>query len=235
MVSLTAIIPCVIWQTYRTAEPPQRVQEWTGTWRMYNPNCSYTLMDDAAIDRYVQTWDKTTYAFCALPLGVMKADFWRYLIVADRGGVYADSDTSVWRGLHQWTLPAVGKNHTLVITYDGYPAFCQWLFAATPDHPALMHVVSYIVSRWLNHGIGMKGTDAVHHTTGAAIWADALMDYMGLKMGILDFRRQYDYNAPFRGRVHDHGIVMMNLNAHHQHHYTGTHGGGWRGQLRQHN
>ena len=44
-------------------------------------------------------------AFRAMPLGVMRADVFRYAAVYHHGGAYADVDTECFRPLESWVRP----------------------------------------------------------------------------------------------------------------------------------
>ena len=51
-------------------------------------------------------------AYQALPLNILKADFFRYLILLARGGVYADIDTTALKPAMEW-LPGGFKASTV--------------------------------------------------------------------------------------------------------------------------
>ena len=177
-------IPKIIWQTYFTKDLPHQAQEASVTWRRQNYGYKYKLRDDADIEQYiVRRWNKKTYAFFkALPLGVMKADLWRYLILVTHGGIYSDIDSICCNPIVKWGIrvPADTK-HILMLGVENESHFCQWTIAATPRHPAMKHVVKYIVDNWLAHGIDLTSPHFVHLTTGPAIWTDALCDYLDLQ------------------------------------------------------
>ena len=42
--------------------------------------------------------------FTSYPLGVMKADFWRYCIMFVEGGIYSDIDTESYVPINQWPI-----------------------------------------------------------------------------------------------------------------------------------
>ena len=88
-------IPSVIWQTYKTRHLlPAAAQEAVGSWMSLNPDLASRFYSDAeASDFMSRTLGAEVLAiYERFPLGVMRADFFRYAILLDQGGVYADVD-----------------------------------------------------------------------------------------------------------------------------------------------
>lgn len=104
------------------------------------------LQDDSEAEVFVSTYfsDYISQLYKSYPLGVMKADFWRYAAIYVHGGVYADIDTRCLRPIKEWTVlrdtsqtgapPGVddqfqGDFNTCKIIigmeYDWH--FCQWV------------------------------------------------------------------------------------------------------------
>ncbi|KNE59658.1 hypothetical protein AMAG_05132 [Allomyces macrogynus ATCC 38327] len=76
-------------------------------WRRKNPGVSVLLWTDDDMDAMVSVHVPYLQPlFRALPRGVLRADLFRYLVVATFGGVYADSDACPLKPLGQW-LPTV--------------------------------------------------------------------------------------------------------------------------------
>ena len=175
-------IPPIIWQTYKTKELPSQAKALQKTWIEKNPDYTYSLWDDEDIARYIhQVWDRDTELFFyALPLGVMKADLWRYLILATEGGIYSDVDSECCSPIDSWASDISKKSkHILLLGLENDMHFCQWTMAATAHHPAMKHVCAFLVNRWKAKGINIKDPDFVHATTGPGVWTEALFDYLG--------------------------------------------------------
>ena len=151
-------IPWTIWQTYRSKELGVESANARDTWLEHNPQITMQLLDDFEIDSFIKhNFSSATYAaFKSYPIGVMRADFWRYAILYVHGGIYADIDTISLRPIHEWfpaltvgddyydqnvyraffgdnpQLHSVMKSHSwktcsIVIALE-YPAhFCQWV------------------------------------------------------------------------------------------------------------
>ena len=136
-------------------------------------------------------------AYHALPLPVLKADFFRYLILLARGGIYSDIDTYAIQSALYWLPTNVPKEAVgLVIGIEADPdrvdwaqwysrriQFCQWTIQAKAGHPVLREVVANITLRtWLQKkkaGLLRSVKDKnVIEFTGPAVWTDAIFDYM---------------------------------------------------------
>ena len=133
-------------------------------------------------------------AYNSLPLTIMKADFFRYLILLARGGIYTDIDTLALQPATDWIsnnfpLKSVG----LVVGIEADPdrpdwaewysrriQFCQWTIQSKPGHPVLREIVANITE----HTLSMKKAgnlkvlhDKVIEFTGPAVWTDVIFDY----------------------------------------------------------
>lgn len=137
-------------------------------------------------------------AYSAMPLPVLKADFFRYLILLARGGIYTDIDTQALKSAYEW-LPARMdlKTAGLVVGIEADPdrpdwnqwyarriQFCQWTIQAKAGHPVLREIVASITEKTLN----MKSSGMLKHGrvptnisimeyTGPGIWTDTVFNY----------------------------------------------------------
>src|SRR5208282_2405070 len=102
-------------------------------------------------------------AYSALPLAILKADYFRYLILLARGGIYADIDTEVLKPAHQW-LPETSPANTvaLIVGIEADPTredwnlwysrriqFCQWVMRSKVGHPVVLDTVIRITETTL--------------------------------------------------------------------------------------
>lgn len=215
----TSHIPKMIWQTYKTKSLPKDAKKLQKTWLSRNPDYAYSLWDDADIARYIhKNWNHDTECFFyALPLGVMKADLWRYLILATEGGVYSDVDSKCCSSIDSWASD-VTKNskHVLLVGLENDTHFCQWTIAATAQHPAMKHVCEFLVDNWKIKGIDTQDPNFVHATTGPGVWTDALIDY--LRISLQDAppgkaaRYVYDLytqDSSFRKHINKKGVYLF--------------------------
>lgn len=133
-------------------------------------------------------------AYDALPLPILKADFFRYLILLARGGIYADIDTLALKPATEWLsdnfkLSDVG----MVVGIEADPdredwsqwysrriQFCQWTIQSKPGHPVLREIVANITMETLDRKKAKKLSidhDNVVEWTGPAVWTDAVFEY----------------------------------------------------------
>jgi len=133
-------------------------------------------------------------AYLSMPLPILKADFFRYLILLARGGVYTDIDTVALKPTTEWVPEPLGlKSVGLVIGIEADPdradwarwysrriQFCQWTIKAKPGHPVLVDIVTNITAETLKRkreGNLKPSHEGVVEWTGPAVWTDAVFSY----------------------------------------------------------
>ena len=109
-------------------------------------------------------------AYSALPLPILKADYFRYLILLARGGIYADIDTEALKPAHQW-LPETSPANTvgLIVGIEADPTrddwnlwysrriqFCQWVMRSKVGHPVVLDTVIRITETTLQSEKGRE-------------------------------------------------------------------------------
>ena len=100
--------------------------------------------DDRADDFIERNFDEEVLrTFRGFPLGVMRADFWRYAVLYMHGGIYADVDTNCTMPVEQWLPPkdnaakglpleaaynkTTWKDCSILIGMENGEHFCQWV------------------------------------------------------------------------------------------------------------
>lgn len=174
------MIPKIIWQTYK--DPFDQLQPYMldsiNTWKNLNPEFEYRYMDDAQsaefiLKEYGQEWHDL---FISLPVGVMRGDLWRYMIIYKYGGVYTDLDTECWNPINVW----LNEDYDMIVCPETDLHFCQWTFAASAGNPILKSVLDTIKDRLLNPEYGSP--HFVHTHTGPAIWTEGINKALGIKV-----------------------------------------------------
>lgn len=109
-----APIPRKVWQTWKTSSSsvsfPSSFRELAGIWKSTceqpMPAYQYQLItDDQMVPLLKQMYGSVPQvieAFESMPLPILKADFFRYLILYARGGIYSDMDTFPLKPLDSW-------------------------------------------------------------------------------------------------------------------------------------
>jgi mannosyltransferase OCH1-like enzyme len=173
-------IPKIIWQTYK--DPVDTLAPYMNdsiqTWKDLNPEYDHRYMDDIQAGQFVlKEYGQEWYdIFISLPVGVMRGDLWRYMVIYKYGGVYADLDTECLLPISSWMI----EDKKFIVCPETSDHFCQWTFASTSGNPILKSVLDLIKDRLLNPEYGSP--HFVHTHTGPAIWTDGIMKMLDIKV-----------------------------------------------------
>ncbi|KAG2417331.1 hypothetical protein HFD88_008550 [Aspergillus terreus] len=196
--------PAYIWQTWKytpaslwfTAD--LRAAE--ASWTELHPGFVHEVIPDDTQRHLIKylfgSVPEVVEAFDALPLPVLKADFFRYLILLARGGIYSDIDTTALKSASEWLPTSIDLSTIGVVVgieadpdrpdwHDWYSRriqFCQWTIQSKPGHPIFRDIVAYITEealRMKKAGILKKGKmdKTIVEFTGPAAWTDAVFRY----------------------------------------------------------
>lgn len=211
--------PAYIWQTwkYTPAMGEFAFREQEATWTEQHPGFTHEVITDNVAVHLLRllyaSVPEVLDAYDALPLPVLKADFFRYLILLARGGVYSDIDTFSIKSAVDWIPDSVPRQSVgLVVGIEADPdrpdwhdwysrriQFCQWTIQSKPGHPVLREIVSQITAETLRRkraGLLTSVLDKnVIEFTGPAIWTDIIFAYfndpryfdMSNSLGIIDW------------------------------------------------
>ncbi|OKL64532.1 hypothetical protein UA08_00665 [Talaromyces atroroseus] len=201
---LDSKFPAYIWQTWKYSPDsrsfPSHLRSLEESWTSLNPDFAHEVVSDQSAEHLVQylygAIPEVVEAYNSMPVPVLKADLFRYLILLARGGIYSDMDTQALKSAIDW-LPddmdplSVG----LVVGIEADPdrpdwhkwysrriQFCQWTIQAKPGHPVLRDIVATIVEdtlRMKRKGIltMSKMDKSIVEFTGPAVWTDAVFRY----------------------------------------------------------
>ena len=145
-----------VWQTYKIKDLPQQAEAARETWISNNPDWECELYDDEDIEKYIKNyWSTKMYKFFqALPIGVMKADLWRYLILKTHGGVYSDIDSECLKPISLWEdEQKFDTKDILLVGLENDEHFCQWTIYSTKEHPVMKYVCEFILNSYEENGI----------------------------------------------------------------------------------
>jgi alpha 1,6-mannosyltransferase len=193
--------PAYIWQTWKwtPAHGEFDFREQEATWTDQHPGFIHEVITDQVAVHLIRllyaSVPEVLEAYDALPLAVLKADFFRYLILLARGGIYSDIDTYALRSALEWIPAAVPRDKVgLVIGIEADPdrpdweqwysrriQFCQWTIQAKPGHPILREVVARITDMALKRkkagSLRDLNSKSVIELTGPALWTDIIFEY----------------------------------------------------------
>ena len=197
--------PAYIWQTWKytpaSGDFGETFRPAEASWSELHPGFVHEVVTDEAavylLKHLYASVPQILDAYESLPLAVLKADFFRYLILLARGGIYTDIDTTALRSTTDWIPDEVPRSSIgLIIGIEADPnrtdwkewysrriQFCQWTIQAKPGHPVLRDIVATITEdtlRMKNKGVlkANKFDKSIVEFTGPAVWTDAVFSYL---------------------------------------------------------
>lgn len=174
------MIPCVLWQTYKTKFPPQKSLESIHSWLTSHPPLQWYYMDDEKCDQFIKdNFTKEFYnMYSLLPFGVMKADVWRVAVVYVYGGIYADLDTKCLKPISTWLKP----EYDLIVGVETkHGSINNYTFAASPKHPALLTVLNLFLEIYNSPSFLNKNSPTPIQDFGAGGWSSGILRHYNLE------------------------------------------------------
>lgn len=195
--------PAYIWQTWKYTPAEGKFGEEfrpaEASWSELHPTFVHEVITDSVASHLIRHFyasiPEVQEAYEALPQPVLKADFFRYLILLARGGIYSDIDTTALKSAVEWVPAEVPRtSYGLVVGIEADPdrpdwhewysrriQFCQWTIQAKPGHPVLVDVVASITEEALRRkAIGQLDkahVKSVVEFTGPALWTDSVFRF----------------------------------------------------------
>ncbi|MCJ1375975.1 membrane-bound alpha-1,6- mannosyltransferase Initiation-specific [Loxospora ochrophaea] len=197
--------PAYIWQTWKfdpsSGQFGESLRPAEASWSELHPGFVHEVITDKTAVNLIKylyaSVPEVLDAYRSLPLPVLKADFFRYLILLARGGIYSDIDTTALKSVTDWIPEDIPRSTIgLVVGIEADPdrpdwhewysrriQFCQWTIQAKPGHPVLRDVVATITEDTLRmKKLGILKSKKLDKTivefTGPAVWTDAVFSYM---------------------------------------------------------
>lgn len=196
--------PAYIWQTWKSTPASgdfgETFRPAEASWSEKHPGFIHEVITDQVAVHLLRhlyaSVPEVLDAYDSLPLPVLKADFFRYLILLARGGIYSDIDTYALKSAAEWLPASVPREAIgLVIGIEADPdrpdwaewysrriQFCQWTIQSKAGHPVLREIVANITLETLakkQAGTLKSFKDKnVIEFTGPAVWTDTIFGYM---------------------------------------------------------
>jgi mannosyltransferase OCH1-like enzyme len=169
----------IVWQTYRTKDLPAPAKIAQRTWRRHAFDGLH-LADDEQVDAFMgqgviraEFGTEAQRVLRAFPLGVMRADLWRWCILYAHGGIYADvdcvclADSWVWADRFPPGMTYIGLENDRHL--------CNWcMVSPTPGSPVIGAIIEAILRRAVDEGIDTSDPHFVHRYTGPGIVTEAV-------------------------------------------------------------
>lgn len=195
---------------YMTAKSESHVaQDVKASWFYQNPKYGYKIYNDSEAEAFVKLYmSKAVYdTYLSMPTPVLKADYFRYIVIYVLGGVYADSDTLCLKPVSSWSNGIANLSGIVSIEYFNIndhrtceestfatnTQFVQWTLMMRPGHPILKSVIDKI----RDHTPAMLSKKTwtncdILNWTGPGIWSQAIMETLEID------RTKVDGSKPFQ-------------------------------------
>lgn len=204
--------PAYIWQTWKQSKDDpnfdERFIDRVRSWSDKNSGFVHEVMSDdisnAIIRHLYMNIPQVIEAYESMPENILRADFFRYLILLARGGTYSDVDTEALKPVPNWIPGEIEPSSIgLIVGIEADPdrddwadwyarriQFCQWTIQAKPGHPILRDIVAKITEETLrrknSHTLQLPNTKdrgaQIMDWTGPGIWTDSVFSYFNDKL-----------------------------------------------------
>ncbi|ODV62714.1 glycosyltransferase family 32 protein [Ascoidea rubescens DSM 1968] len=205
-------MPKFIWQTWKTDPSnrrfPKTFRKFSNSWKNINEDFIHKILPDKMAIELIKNLyyqiPEVLISYKLLPSNILKADFFRYLILFANGGTYTDIDTVDLKPINTW----LSYNETIfgdlndigfVVGIEADPdrpdwkdwyarriQFCQWTIQSKRGHPILRELVSKIshitLNKYKKNDLKLKKTSEkgsqIMNWTGPGIFTDTIFEYL---------------------------------------------------------
>lgn len=188
------MIPRVVHQTGPSRILPALLQGARESMKLRNPTWAFKFYDDADVEEYIfkhygrdylSLYQSINWAY-----GAARADFFRYLVLYNEGGVYLDIKSTCTRRLDSILPPTVqhatgywpsawgwGRHPELAQCPRG--EFFQWFIASAPKTQAMLEVILRVAGNIRDYTPGKYGVGkmGVLRTTGPIPYTQSLLPH----------------------------------------------------------
>ncbi|ODV83078.1 glycosyltransferase family 32 protein [[Candida] arabinofermentans NRRL YB-2248] len=204
----TKKFPAYIWQTWKYGLNDENFGSKYKTgeeqWALKNPGFVHELFNDdtsnAIIHYLFMHFPEIIKAYELMPHIILKMDFFRYLMLFSKGGVYADVDTLPLQPIPNWIPENVDPFEIgMIIGIQSDPdtpdwrnfyarrlQFSNWVIQSKPGHPILREIIASIteetIRKFENNELYLIEKNgnfdlSIMEWTGAGIWTDVIFKY----------------------------------------------------------
>lgn len=148
------MIPRIIHQTWKTADVPENLRFFQGTWLAHHPDWEYRFWTDADCRDFIASWYPNFLPiYDGYQTPICRVDAVRYFLLRHYGGVYADLDFECLRPLDRLLD---GRGLVVGLEPASHVAMhmpaarlkeivCNAFMASEPRHPFWDHVIARLV------------------------------------------------------------------------------------------
>jgi mannosyltransferase OCH1-like enzyme len=182
-------IPKYVHQTSKSKCLTPTMAQITEGWRTLGQDWSYYFHDDASMARlFALDWTDSFPHLqqvhkCIATRGTQQADLWRYLILYEYGGVYADIDSKP----EKFNATTIAPEDQGFFVVEQYHLLSQYFMAMAPKHPLMYYAIHAALLNILNtNDLGMMDAATV---TGPH----------ALHLGYIQYRKDVHVRVPLFG------------------------------------
>ena len=207
-------IPKIIHQTYPTKNINSDIQNNINNLKKLNPDYEYILYDDNDIIDFIKNNYSqhilNTYNSINPEYGPARADYFRYLLMYKKGGIYLDIKSSCDRPFDS----VINKNDEFILTHWGYKGawykilnneygeYCNWNIIIKKNHPLMKKIIDQITLNINNYSIDKYGVskNGVLHLTGPIAYSKVII------------KNKDKYNITLYNNYYDIGLIFIKIN-----------------------
>lgn len=163
------MIPKNIYRSWKTQNFHPKIDKQMKKMLNLNPEYEQIIYTDEQVQDYVSSnYDaEINKAFNKLTVMTAKVDFWRYLILYKKGGIYLDIDSTI----NSKIATFLNDDDDALITAETNPElFVQWALFFREKHPLLERVIDNVVQN-INE---KKYQNDIVNTTGPGVFTNSL-------------------------------------------------------------
>ena len=171
---------------------PKEINENIEKLKKMNPNWSYFLYDDYDIEEYIEksygSYMLNVYKKINPIYGAARVDFFRYLVMYHKGGIYLDIKSTIDKPLDEvilqddyfllskWDSPSKGFNPEL--KNIGCQEYIQWCIISRKGHPYMRNVIRNMICNIENYSILKFGVGkrSILRVTGPIMYTKAIKE-----------------------------------------------------------
>ncbi|KAF4766754.1 hypothetical protein HAV15_010334 [Penicillium sp. str.  len=198
-----------VWHSAKFDNLSENQREWTGSWTRKNPSFRQELLTDRSAEAFVRahyfkTRPDIVEVYEALPIPILRADLFRYLVVLAEGGIWGDLDTSCEKDVAEWVpLEYRNENIDMIVGLEFdfesrgpgtevASQFCNWVFVGRKSSRNLQVIVDTVLNKLKGiakanavgiEGITLEMLSDVVDVTGPKIMTVAIMKSLGQLLG----------------------------------------------------
>jgi len=165
------MIPKIIYRSWKTQNFHPKIYKQIKKMLDLNKDYDQVIYTDEQINDYVlSNYDSEVYkAFNKLTVMTAKVDFWRYLILYQKGGIYLDIDSTINSKISTF----LNEDDDALITAETNPElFVQWSLFFREKHPILERVIKNVLMN-INE---KKHPNDIVNTTGPGVFTKSLQE-----------------------------------------------------------